>query len=397
MIWETTDPTKLAALVALTRGATALRPDIARNWESLARLLLQTDQEEAAIAVLTEATSRLPNQPRLQLMLADAYRRIGRSDLLCEVLDRTANDPIDDRQASFGVKLWMRSDAADGPARLATEALALDPTNPEAIASLGGAARRQGRPEAMLDICAAALERDPAHTLARYELAIAHAMLGRAEDARRLIDLDRFIRVVEAPTPRGFGNAAAFEAALVGEIDLNPTLRPDRAGKATKGGSQSGALPQAGDRAISALLEGVRAAVDAFESSLPKDSAHPFVKRRPKQARLRAWAVVVRGGGRQVSHIHPDGWLSGVYYVSVPSPDRDDPRRGCLVLGSLEGKGLGVDPPWGTRDIQPAPGRLVLFPSYVPHATLPTQSGDARTCISFDVTPVASEEASDHP
>ncbi len=43
--------------------------------------------------------------------------------------------------------------------------------------------------------------------------------------------------------------------------------------------------------------------------------------------------------------------------------------------------------PWGVRDIRPAPGRLVLFPSFVPHATLPTKSPEPRICVAFDVVP----------
>jgi putative 2-oxoglutarate-Fe(II)-dependent oxygenase superfamily protein len=54
----------------------------------------------------------------------------------------------------------------------------------------------------------------------------------------------------------------------------------------------------------------------------------------------------------------------------------------------MEIGGLSVDPPWGTREIRPVPGRLVLFPSYVPHATIATGSTDKRICIAFDVTPV---------
>jgi uncharacterized protein (TIGR02466 family) len=128
--------------------------------------------------------------------------------------------------------------------------------------------------------------------------------------------------------------------------------------------------------------------VDAFESNLADGLQHPFIERRPKRAWLEAWAVVYPGDGRQVAHIHAGGWLSGVYYVTVPKTSYDELRSGCLVLGALELKGQSVDPPWGIRDIRPAPGRLVLFPSYVPHATIPTKSTDARICIAFDVVPV---------
>jgi hypothetical protein len=40
------------------------------------------------------------------------------------------------------------------------------------------------------------------------------------------------------------------------------------------------------------------------------------------------------------------------------------------------------------RAIQPAQGRLVLFPSYTWHGTVPFHDRAARTTIAFDVVPV---------
>jgi hypothetical protein len=40
------------------------------------------------------------------------------------------------------------------------------------------------------------------------------------------------------------------------------------------------------------------------------------------------------------------------------------------------------------RAIQPAAGRLVLFPSYTWHGTVPFHDKAARTTIAFDVVPM---------
>ena len=211
--------------------------------------------------------------------------------------------------------------------------------------------------------------------------------LGRPEKARRLIALDRFIAVTELVLPQGYATASTFQAALASEITRNPTLRPDPPHLATKGGLQTmGGLPNKCEPAISEAIALIRVAVDAYAADL-KGRDHPFVKALPKQAWLNAWAVVYPANGRQVAHIHPEGWLSGVYYVSVPKKSPEKSRDGNLVLGAIELEGLTIDPPWGIRDISPIPGRLVLFPSYVPHATIPTTSADKRICIAFDVEP----------
>jgi hypothetical protein len=41
------------------------------------------------------------------------------------------------------------------------------------------------------------------------------------------------------------------------------------------------------------------------------------------------------------------------------------------------------------RTIQPTAGRLVLFPSYMWHGTIPFHDAAARTTIAFDVVPRA--------
>ena len=376
----------LPTIIDLAREATAVRPDIADNWCMLASFLIQAGEEEQAIAVLTEAISKLPSDSKLYEMLARTNHLAPR----VEVLHRAPAIPIDDRETtSSRLEPLMKSRIAADEAQVATDTLARDPLNSHALSVLGRVSRKNGRPQVMVPFCSAALERDPGHTRARYELAVAFAILGRSEQARQLIDLERFIEIIDLAPPDSYATAGRFENALASEIDCNPTLKPDPVDKATKGGFQTSGLPQPSDRAVGALLDLIRLAVDGFEVRLPAGLKDPFVTERPKQAWLHAWAVVYPGDGRQISHIHDDGWLSGVYYVSAPKTSSGSPRAGCLVLGSLEYNGSSVDPPWGTRDISPIPGRLVLFPSYIPHATIPTKSTDRRICVSFDVVAAA--------
>jgi Flp pilus assembly protein TadD len=388
MLWhEDSQSSKhLLAILDLARKATALRPDVVNNWCMLASFLIQVGENEKAITVLTEAISKLPPDPRLCVMLASAYHQTRRVDLLREVLQRTPAIPIDDRETTISrLELLMKSRIANDEAQVATDTLALDPLNSHALMVLGTVSRNNGQPQVVLPFCRAALERNPGHIRARYELAVSFAMLGHSEQARQLIDLDRFVKVVDLAPPESYATAERFENALVNEILCNKTLKADPVDNATKGGFQTSGLPQLSDRAVRTVLDLIRSAVDRFEVSLPEGLKDPFVTDRPNQARLHAWAVVYPGDGRQMSHIHDDGWLSGVYYVTVPKASSGNPRGGCLVLGSLEHNGPSTDQPWGTRDVHPVPGRLVLFPSYLPHATIPTKSTDQRICISFDV------------
>ncbi len=385
MRWDTSaDRNKWAIVVELARKAVALRPDDAQQWEMLAHALFLMERDDEAVAVLADAVARLPAAPKFPLMLADIHHRHGRRDLFDRVMRQVPEIPADDLPSMlYRRELLLKAAPANDAGRIAREVLALDPTHDTAIECLAYALK--GSPEAMIPICRAALDRKAGHVQARYELAAAYARLGRSAEARELIDLDRFVAVTDLAAPE------AFEAELSEEIARNPTLKPDPAGKATRGGLQTAAdLASAPDGAVAALMGLLRGAVDTFVAGLPDRSDDPFIAACPEMAEMHAWAVVYPGEGFQRSHIHGSGWLSGVYYVTAPKRSGgDDVRAGCLALGSLD-LPEGERPPWGIRDIRPAPGRLVLFPSFVPHATLPTKSSEPRICVAFDVVPCAS-------
>ena len=100
---------------------------------------------------------------------------------------------------------------------------------------------------------------------------------------------------------------------------------------------------------------------------------------------LRIWGTLLAPGGHQLPHLHPLAWLSGVYYVEVPPGLGDD--------GALE---FGEPPPRVTARVEPErrrvgarPGRLVVFPSWFWHRTLPFAQPGERISVAFDVMPLA--------
>jgi uncharacterized protein (TIGR02466 family) len=184
--------------------------------------------------------------------------------------------------------------------------------------------------------------------------------------------------------PDGFGGDAAFRAQLADEIRRHPDLIED--GHLARGRRQTLQLRDPGDVHIAALLGQIMSAVDDYESRLPA-TGDAFVTHRPKQVKLAAWAIVYDADGHQLPHRHPEGWLSGVYYVTAPRGEGELHYRGDLVVGEVPLR-YGLDePPWAIREIEPVPGRIVLFPSYVPHSTRRANVGDERICVAFDVVP----------
>ena len=96
---------------------------------------------------------------------------------------------------------------------------------------------------------------------------------------------------------------------------------------------------------------------------------------------LNLWANILGNKGHQISHIHPEALVSGVYYVSVPESikqaSQPDNRQGFLLFSQPETN--------NNRYIQPREGLIVLFPSYLYHETLPLEYEETRICVAFDV------------
>ena len=140
------------------------------------------------------------------------------------------------------------------------------------------------------------------------------------------------------------------------------------------------------------LFRDVRAAlaraVETYVANLPPpDPRHPTLKEPRHGVRLvGGWSVRLTSQGFHVNHVHPRGWLSSAFYVSLPPGVGGDASQpdGWLALGCPPAE-LGLDLP-PLRLIRPAPGRLALFPSTMWHGTLPFAEGE-RLTIAFDVAP----------
>jgi len=100
------------------------------------------------------------------------------------------------------------------------------------------------------------------------------------------------------------------------------------------------------------------------------------------------WANINPKEGSNQPHIHPNSLFSGVYYVkSNPQAGRlkiYDPRPGAQIVmpARLEGK-----PPkhlWRDANLDPIPGRIIIFPAWLWHSVESNQSDDLRISISFN-------------
>ena len=100
------------------------------------------------------------------------------------------------------------------------------------------------------------------------------------------------------------------------------------------------------------------------------------------------WANVNYQGGYNAPHIHANSMFGGVYYVkSEPNSGRlvcDDPRPGIQHNIPMRKEGELPKHLWRVCEIEPIPGRLVMFPAWLWHRVSPNLSKDIRISISFN-------------
>lgn len=157
-------------------------------------------------------------------------------------------------------------------------------------------------------------------------------------------------------------------------------------GQSVVGGSQTdGPLFSREEPEMMELRQRLIEAVGRYIAGLgAPDPRHPLLRHVRKTFGFEgSWSVKLSAGGRHESHIHPLGWISSAFYISVPSPAAiGAPPAGYLTVGQPP-QSLGIDlPPY--RQIEPKPGRLVLFPSTMWHGTFPIVAGE-RLSVAFDV------------
>ena len=115
-----------------------------------------------------------------------------------------------------------------------------------------------------------------------------------------------------------------------------------------------------------------------------KNSDDFFIKKWPAESKFRGWYVKLLKQGHQKSHIHPNGWLSGVFYLKIPK--RLNKNEGSIEF-TLYGYDYPIDKNLPNLIHTPKVFDIALFPSSLFHRTIPFRSEEERQVIAFDLVP----------
>jgi tetratricopeptide (TPR) repeat protein len=245
----------------------------------------------------------------------------------------------------------------------------------------------QGRAEEAMPLIEAMRQAEPNDQLwIAYETS-ALRLLG-SERYDHIVDLDRFVRSYELQAPDGFDDIVSFNAAFLGALDKWHQFKAHPLDQSLRDGSQTPRdLTSIDDPVITAFFRALDTPIRAYMADVGAGDDHPLTARNTGQYKIAgSWSVKLHGGGRHVNHVHPEGWISSSYYVSVPKETKTDPHKaGWIKFAEPPFETSPQSPP--QKWICPEAGILVLFPSFLWHGTQPIHDNSVRVTAPFDVVP----------
>lgn len=413
------------AALAFLRRALAQRPDSAMIWSNMARAALGTGRSEEAARAAQRACELGGDAVDDLLLLGNALRDLDRPHEAETAFARALAKAPGQLAPAYNLAITHLSLGQNERALREFKALIVRfPAQPAVRHSFANTLAAAGRHDEALQEYRITTEQSPQFTAAWTNYALTCLEVGELDEAgaaldhalelrpgepasvaaagvlaaregdqtrvAQLLDAARVVQRGELPLPADVGDRAAWHAAIEREILEQPSLRRDLASKTTREGRQSGNLAGIKHGALGAFVAALREALVERIAAQVRQQAGidaQFIAPPPATSHwhLNLWATVLDTNGHQDPHLHPSGWLSGVYYLRAPT--RADDHAGWIEFG-LPPEALRGGQPMPGQFVQPQEGQLLTFPSYLYHRTVPHRDDGLRISLAFDVVPL---------
>jgi tetratricopeptide (TPR) repeat protein len=371
------------------REALKRRPAYADAHRDLAQQVwMLTGDTAKMLNVLDEALAKAPLDIGLWLVKAQSLETAGDVAGAWEQLSALLKaQPGDARLANFTSQLALKVGRASDALVLASSAARAAAGEPVVLIALADAQLANGMAREALQTADALLARQPANQHAIALKATAWRILG---DARfhELYDYASMVRAYELDTPEGWSSLSAYV---------------DDLGEALHGVHRHQAHPFAqslrhGSQSINILhnpLPAMRGIREALDGPIRRHMASLSAGNDPLRSRNTGaydfqgmWSVRLHSGGYHIDHVHPQGWLSSACYVETVAPRG---KEGWIRFGKPGSQTAPELEP--EHYVEPKPGMLVLFPSYMWHGTVPFSGDQTRLTFAFDLVPGVAPKA----
>ena len=125
--------------------------------------------------------------------------------------------------------------------------------------------------------------------------------------------------------------------------------------------------------------------IDRDVAAFGRKSQFDLNRRRLKLDSL--WVNVMEKDAVHTAHIHPHSVISGTYYVAVPPGSGvirfEDPRLALMMAAPARKTNARLENR-AFVDIQPRPGLLLLWESWLRHGVEPNKARGRRISVSFN-------------
>lgn len=366
--------------------AVALRPLNAVAQANLARVRFMRDAQDFARDITAVAVAHRDEVP-VQLLLATVLQRTG--DLagaeasLRQAIERNGALP---QLRTALANVLHETGALKEAETEALEAATASPNDSRIVENLVAILLARGKPDDAEPFIQAQRARNPLDQAWLAWEASGARLLGQPR-YRELFDYQRLVCSYRVEPPPGWSSMAGLNIALVRALDSRHRFATLPLDESLRCGSlTTRSLLTEREPAFQAIIKAFEGPIESYRQAVGADPAHPLSARnRGKTRYTNVWSVRLQRGGFHVNHVHSTGWISAVYYVSVP----DDVADVKLMSGWLK-FGEPRDPVPGASPecfIKPQPGLLVLFPSYMWSGTNPIRGPVPCTTIGFVCLP----------
>ena len=370
---------------AAFREVLTRRPDSLDALVDLSQLIwMRTGDKHKARAPLDAAIIAFPDRAELHIVLARLNRFTGANpqqihhDLTSASVSATGALELAAAHAALGFDL-------DRALKHAHAATARAPADPAAIQQLVEIHLARDEPAAALALLKPILEQRPTDQQALAMRNTAWRLMGDP----RALGPDDYAAIVAGhliDTPPGWATLDAYLADLANSLQGLHGLTAHPVGQSLRHGTQTSAnLRHSDDPVIRAFFIAIDGPIRHHIAMLGQGS-DPLRSRNTGDYRIAGcWSVRLNPGGYHAPHFHSKGWLSSACHIVLPSVVGTQGKEGWLAFGASAFEGVRPLPPEPYE--KPEPGRLVLFPSYMWHGTVPFSGTEPRLTIAFDVVP----------
>jgi len=362
-----------------------LRPADPEICLQLSALLLQKQQIEDAELIVSKALALHPLDPALLTNLAIIYSEKGDYPRAETCYKSVVEASPQQFLGHYNLAMFLILMGRHAEARKSLQkCLQIVPSAPEAIAALSKLEERDQRQGGLAEFYQSIEQQE-------WDRARKHLL-----DLRSKIDMFKFLAAASELRPADYEVLAISpclcpsrvvytsrimqqDESLVNELirclKTNQTLVLNRAGKPTVGGFQTHeVLATCSDPSISELRKRILHHCDEY---LRIKSHNPWLAQlnSGKSRDISGWGVILCDKGYQKRHVHPEGVLSGVVYLKTPAMTSSSAsQEGNLIFSRFE-----------NYEVTPDVGKIVIFPSYLPHETVPIYGNEERICIAFNI------------